>query len=171
MFKKLVVPISVLVIMFLVKTAFGQTAFCAGTGFSNVGRGLDVGIGIMSGGSLIRPSTSNVDVLMIYTYFPTGGDAGENIPSFAAAVAQHVKAYYEEMSYNTHHVNFQVIQRPTPYQGKAFLADHDPTYYQTRLSDLNTEIIDKAWQENNNVFNGIEALMMFYGGGIFSGTG
>lgn len=133
-----------------------QTVVCGGSG----------------GSAFILPSTPNVNALMIYTYFPSGGFSGtENIPSFAGAVAQHQANYYDEMSYNTHHVNVQVIQRPAPNQGKAFLANNSVSYYSTRLSELHTEILNKAWTENNNVFNGINVVFMFYGGNVFNPTG
>ncbi len=139
---------------------FSQTAVCGGSG----------------GSAFILPSTPNVNALVIYTYFPSGNLPGvdDNIPSFASAAAQHVKNYYEEMSYNTHHVNIQVIQRPAPNLGKAFLANNSVNYYRGSASspgvtELNTEILNKAYQENNGVFNGISVVFMFYGGDVFNG--
>lgn len=128
-----------------------------------------------SGGSaFILPSTSNVNALMIYVYFPSGGQAGtDNAPSFASIAAQHHANYYDEMSYNTHHVNVQPIQRPNPNQGKAFIANNPLSYYQgtvtsAKSSELNTEILNQAYAENPSVFNGISVVFMFIGGGIFT---
>jgi len=112
MSKRLAVTILLLVVLSTTNQLFSQTVICGGTS--------------SSGSGLILPSTPNVNVLVIYTYFPSGNLPGvdENIPSFASAAAQHVKNYYEEMSYNIHHVNVQVIQRPSPNEGKAFLANN-----------------------------------------------
>ncbi len=137
---------------------YAQTTVCGGSG----------------GSAFILPSTPNVNALMIYVSFPSGGEAGtENAPSFASTAAQHHANYYDEMSYNTHHVNVQPIQRPSPNQGKAFIANNPLSYYQgtvttAKSSDLNTEILNQAYAENHSVFNGISVVFMFIGGGIFT---
>ncbi len=138
-----------------------QTTICGGSG----------------GSAFILPSTPNVNALMIYTSFPSGGYSGtDNIPTFASTAAQHQANYYDEMSYNAHHVNVQVIQRPVPNQGKAFMADNPLSNYagpagSAGLTALHTEILNKAYAENNNVFNGISVVFMFYGGNVFNPTG
>ncbi len=136
---------------------YSQTPVCGGTGST----------------SLILPSRPSVNGLIIYTAFPSGGFSGtENVPSFAVTIAQNLSDYYDEMSYNAHHLNVQVIQRPSPNQGKAFMANNSVSSYQSNLPALNTEILDKAWNENNNVFNGVDIVFMFYGGNpITFGTG
>jgi hypothetical protein len=134
----------------------GQTTQCGGSG----------------GSAFILPSTSNVNALIIYTRFPSGGFPvpPDELPSFADEAAQHLTSYYEEMSYNTHHINAQVIERSAP-----FVANNPMSYYQsgfgsnTKLTELNTEILNKAYQENNNVFNGISVVFLFYGGNVFTG--
>jgi hypothetical protein len=135
-----------------------QTPLCGGSG----------------GSAFILPSTPNVNALMIYVSFPSGGQAGtDNTPSFASTAAQHHANYYDEMSYNTHHVNVQPIQRPSPNQGKAFIANNPLGYYYgtvttAKSTELNTEILNQAYAENPSVFNGISVVFMFIGGGIFS---
>jgi len=160
MSKTLSVASLLLVVFSTTSQLISQTAKCGGIN--------------QGGSSFILPSTSSVDALVIYTYFPSDTLPGvdENVPGFASAVAQHVEDYYDEMSYNTHLPNIQIIQRSGQNEGKAFLADSSATYYQSSLTELNTEILNKAWQENNNVFNGIEVVFMFYGGGVLTfGTG
>ncbi len=126
-----------------------------------------------SGGSaFITPSTSNVDILVLYAYFPSGGTSGtENIPSFANTVTLHQEDYYDEMSYNTHHVEVEVFD---PNAGDAFETDNSRSYYyghssSSGINELNTEILDKAWAEDNTVFNNVDAVYIFYGGNVFSG--
>lgn len=126
-----------------------------------------------AGSAFILPSTPNVNALMVYVAFPSGGYAGtENAPSFASSAAQYHANYYDEMSYNTHHVNVQPIQRPSPNQGKAFTANNPLSYYQgyvppARASELNTQVLNEAYAENPNVFNGISVVFIFIGGNIF----
>ncbi len=133
-----------------------QTLLCGGSG----------------GSAVILPSTSDVNLLVIYAYFPSGGASGtETIPSFANTVAQHQEDYYDEMSYNAHHVHVEVFD---PNNGDAFEADNALSYYQggatsSGVRALNTEILDKAWAEDNTVFNNIDAVFIFYGGNVFSG--
>jgi len=130
----------------------GQTPVCGGSG----------------GSAYIRPSTPSVNALIIYAYFPSGGFAGtEQIPSFAPSAAQHLANYYDEMSYNAHHVNVQIFRDLPDF---AILANNSVSYYQTRLSQLNTEILDKAWLDNNSVFNGISVVFMFYGGDVLTAS-
>ena len=71
-----------------------------------------------SGGSAyILPSTSNVNLLVIYAYFPSGGESGtDTIPSFANTAAQHLEDYYDEMSYDTHHLNVTVFNPGSVFQ-------------------------------------------------------
>lgn len=137
-----------------------QTAQCGGSG----------------GSSFIQSNVPNVNALMIYTSFPSGGFSGtDDIPAFASDVAEHLGDYYDEMSYNAHHVNVEIALRSAPNQDIAFVADNSLSFYQsgfgccTKLTDLNTEILDKAWQDDNTVFNGIDVVFMFYGGNVFTG--
>ena len=134
-----------------------QTAQCGGGG----------------GSAFIRPSVSNVNALIIYAYFPSGGFAGtEQIPSFAPVAAQHLANYYDELSYNAHHVNAQIFRDLPDF---AFLANNPVSYYRsgfgsnTKLTELNTEILNKAYQEDSSIFNGISVVFMFYGGDVFNG--
>lgn len=122
--------------------------------------------------SLISPSTTNVEILVLYAYFTSGGTSGtDEIPSFADDVAQHQEDYYDEMSYNAHNVNVTVFD---PLSGDAFETDYSRGYYYGSatyigIEYLNTEILDKAWAEDNNVFNNIDAVFIFYGGNVFNG--
>lgn len=112
-----------------------QIALCGGSG----------------GSSFILPSTSNVDVLILYAYFPDEGFTGtEDIPTYANTVAEHDEDYYEEMSYGIHHLNIEVFD---PNNGDAFEADHEVSYYRggatsSGVTELNTEILDKAYAED-----------------------
>lgn len=128
-----------------------------------------------SGGSaFITPSTSDANLLVLYAYFPSGGTSGtEDIPSFANSVAQHQEDYYDEMSYNTHHVNVTIFD---PLNGDAFETDYAMSHYDggatsSGIQELNTEILDKAWAEDNTVFDNIDAVFIFYGGNVFVGPG
>jgi len=70
MLKRIVVFGLLIVVAAKSSHLFSQTAICGGTG---------------SGGpALILPSTSNVNLRVIYAYFPSEGFSGtETIPSFA----------------------------------------------------------------------------------------
>jgi hypothetical protein len=141
----------------------GGTSVCGGT----------------AGSAFILPSTPNVNALMIYVAFPSGGAPGtDSVPSFASSAVQHQFDYYNEMSYGTHHVNVQLIQRPSPNKGKAFVANNSLSYYQRQIDisgshipkfrELNTEILNQAYAENPNVFNGISVVFMFIGGNFIT---
>jgi hypothetical protein len=152
--------ISVLILLWIIVSKPGQlaaqTTVCGGSGAS----------------AFILPSTSDVNLLVIYAYFPSGGYSGTSVfPSFAVAAAQHQENYYNEMSYNTHHVHVEIFD---PDNGNAFKADNAlSSYYGGSTSSgiraLNTEILDKAWAADNTVFSNVDAVFVFYGGDVFNG--
>ena len=127
--------------------------------------------GVEVNGNTIDPSRPSINALIIFTHFPNdlAYKGHDSVPPFAQAAATFVKDYYLSMSYGKHTVNAQVIQRPAPNNGQAFNASDIIVYYQIRHLKLNTEILDAAWNENNNVFNGIDFIFMCYEGNVFTG--
>lgn len=117
----------------------------------------------------IDPSRPSINALIIFTHFPNdpGNPGHDAVPPFAQNAADFVRDYYLSMSYGKHTVNAQVIQRPAPNQGLAFDASNTILYYRNRITELNTEILDAAWNENNNVFNDIDFIFMCYEGNIY----